>query len=438
MRSLFHLIFLLIIGGLSACSVLPGKEPADLMMPSTTFQTVKARLNSNEKISASLEQLEQRNHQFRENRADSTPFKLDPGATFDYGWCEPKPRPNTLKKLADKLQEESAGYRDLAHYYLFTGHTESLRLASQGLLDWVHQSDLFNAYQLGMDTEQNWFPGIEEGFCNRSWNMMLDSMWQGYGLLNFSQLYWILDHEKQSSKVISEAEQKEIRTWLKYSLVPAVNGGFHAWTRWADAHPQSSAYQRYRSDNHLPWSQVGLAAAGFALGDTQLVNYVYQGGSYDDGYSGVYQNPSPLGQVITKSIKADGEVYDEKIRDPENKGFAYAMFSLIPQTMMAHLAETHLNDKSWWTFKGPSGGSILDGLRHYAPWVAGERPLTNPLEKTSPSFYRFIYRILLSKSWLSDADREIFIRAARMDLPAQVFIQGLGEIELLFPVYDEQ
>lgn len=431
MKRLQNLIVTVMLLSISACSLLPQTEPKGLMLPESTFQQVKQNIASDAKTQESLQRLSQKGQDLLEASEETQPFQLPADSVFEFGWCDSNPPNNSLGRLVRTLSEQSTHWRELSQLYLFTHQPELLRKSANDLLSWARSGDLFNGYELGMEPEQAWFPGREEGFCNRSWHMMLDSIWQTYALINASQAYWVLDRH---SSGVTNKEKDEIRDWIKKDLVPAVNAGFHAWTRWADAHPNSQAYERYRSDNHLPWSLVGLAAAGFALGDEELLAYVYSGGSYDDGFSGPYQNPSSFGAVIANAIKAGGEVYDEKIRNVHNKGFSYAMFSLTAQSMMAHMMEVHNQDRSCWFFKSPEGGSIIEALRHYAPFVAGQQELPNPNEKTNPRFSRFIYRMLLTKPWLSDADRALFTEAASLELPAQNFTQGLGDIELLFPL----
>ena len=129
-----------------------------------------------------------------------------------------------------------------------------------------------------------------------------------------------------------------ISAWL-LALTEAVNSGFNAWTKWADAHPNSSSYERYRSDNHLSWALAGLIAGATALGDDELAAYVLDGGSWTDSYEGAYQNPSSIRSVIDWAIEPDGRMYEEKIlRDPP---IGYSFFHLWAMMLVARVAEVH-------------------------------------------------------------------------------------------------
>lgn len=83
------------------------------------------------------------------------------------------------------------------------------------------------------------FDGMTQGsdFQNgRPWNFALDCMWQTYGLVGISDAYYIL---KKKGYTMSPADDQTYRNFI-LRIASAVNSGFHAWTRWADAHPSKS------------------------------------------------------------------------------------------------------------------------------------------------------------------------------------------------------
>lgn len=356
------------------------------------------------------------------------PFILE-GEIFEFDWCRPSGRRNkSLKDLGTRLEDDSARSRDLAQLYAATGaqyaYDESLRF----MLSWATNATLFNAYEQGADPATASFPGVEQGFCNRSWNMMLDSIWQTYGLINFAEAYSILAHSSLAEP--RKNELKIIRRWLKYKLVPAVNAGFHTWTKFADTHPTSGAYVRYRSDNHLSWCLAGLATAGLALDDKALLDYVYYGTPYDDGISGPYENPSALVKLIPFAIKPSGEVYDEAVRSKQHKGFFYGNFSLWALVITAMNTEIAGYPPIWEKQLTPDSGSIATALDRYTPYVASELPLPDSEEKTKPEFFSFVYRLVLSMDWVKDERKTEYIKAAKA-APSQKIRQGLGNIDLI-------
>jgi hypothetical protein len=362
------------------------------------------------------------------NVKDPDPFTLT-GDRFDFGWCSTRPgRNSTLKDLATRLEKQSATARELAQLYAATGSRAAYRKSIQYLLSWATSSTLLNGYEMGMDPAKASFPGMEQGFCNRSWNMMLDSIWQAYGLINFSEAYNILNNSDLRSS--HESDLYLARIWLKTRLVPAVNAGFHAWTKYADANPESGAFLRYRSDNHLSWSLAGLATAGLALNDSQLLDYVYFGTPYNDGISGIYENPSALVKLIPFAIRHDGKVYDEEERSNEQKGFFYGNFSLWAITIAALNTDKAGYPPLWTKQFSPESGSIAMALDRYAPFVSGSKPIKDKNETTQPGFFAFVYRLILNQSWVEGHRREIY-RHAAMANESQNIRQGLGNIELI-------
>ncbi len=356
------------------------------------------------------------------------PFQMDNIANISFGWCGASGgEDDSLKDLVDKLGQESSEARNLAVAYLLSGDTAYADKAKDYMLAWAQQSTLVNFYDFNINFQSASFDGVEEGFCNNSWNMALDSIWQAYGLINFSDTYAILTRNGYS---LNAQEQSQLANWLRNELLPATNAGFHAWTRWADLHTGSSAYTRYRNDNHLSWGLAGLAAVAAALNDDEIWSYAISGGRYDDGHSGPYANPSFFQAQIGRAIAESGEVYDQRVRADEHKGMFYGHFSLWALTLVAQIAETHKGD-NYWTFAGTSGGSIVDAYDYYAPYGAGDRTPPDPEETTDPVFFRFLYEMLVGNDWVS-GDREVLYTRAR-DRAArnQVVMQGIGPVSLV-------
>lgn len=405
---------------ITACQTPP---PKGIMLDANTYKSIKnTLLDPTSSASQAMEDLAE------STSTSPDPFQLPAGEKFEFGWCKAPVHNRTLKDLTNRLTNESAYARDDSIYYLYSGDHQRLQQAIDRTLAWAKESTLFNGYQLGMSPELGSFPGIQQGFCNNSWNMMLDSIWQAYGLINFSQVYLTL---KQSDQVNSHAEDiTVIHDWLQKQLVPAVNAGLHAWTRWADAHPTSKAYERYRNDNHISWSLAGLAAAALALNDKPLMDYVYEGTAYDDGYSGLYKNPSSLKTQLENVISHDGQIYDDPVRTPQHKGFFYGNFSLWALVMATDIAE-RAKYPALWNHHGEQGGSIMTALDYYAPLVAGQQALPDPKEKTQPGFFNFTYQLMLNKTWLTPEQRQHYRAAANNNRPDRNILQGLGRIDLL-------
>jgi hypothetical protein len=419
-RALSSMAIVTVCCVLGACQSSP---PKGILLDDSTYQSIKSTLSDpTSSASRALEALA------KSTPPDPDPFQLPFGETFEFGWCRPAVHNRTLKDLTERLTNESAYARDDSIYYLYSGDHKRLQQAIDRTLAWTKKSTLFNGYQLGMAPEQGSFPGMQKGFCNNSWNMMLDSIWQAYGLINFSQVYLTL---KQSDQANSHAEDIVVmHDWLQKQLVPAVNAGLHAWTRWADAHPTSKAYERYRNDNHISWSLAGLAAAALALNDKPLMSYVYEGTAYDDGYSGLYRNPSNLKTQLENVISSTGQIYDEPIRTPQHKGFFYGNFSLWALVMATDITE-RAGYPALWNHHGQQGGSILTALDYYAPLVAGQQVLPDPNEKTQPGFFNFTYQLMLNKTWLTPEQHQRYSAAANNNRSDRNILQGPGRMGLL-------
>ena len=356
------------------------------------------------------------------------PFFMGDIRQIEFGWCSPADGvDDSLKDLVEKLETDSNKARSLAVAYLLTGDDRYASKAKEIALDWVQHSVLLNIYDLNVDFQNATFDGIEDGFCNRSWNMALDSVWQTYGLINFSDTYAILS---RNGNVLSGDEDAQLRAWLREYLLAAVNAGFHAWTRWADAHPNSDSYPRYRSDNHLSWALAGIAAAAAALEDEELWNYVYSGGTYDDGHSGPYANPSSVTATIGHAISSDGSVYDQKVRANEHKGMYYAHFHIWALTLCAQIAEV-AKDEDYFTRIGSSGGSIAYAFDHYARYGAGELPIPDPDETTNVAFFRFLYEMVIGNSWTDGSRDTLYRRAVLAGTRDQIIHQSIGPVSVL-------
>lgn len=355
------------------------------------------------------------------------PFYMADIKTIEFGWCNSPGEPDdSLKDLTTKLTDESNKARNLAIAYLLTGDARFANKAKAFALAWVDHSTLVNFYDFNIDFRNSTFDGKEDGFCNNSWNMALDSMWQAYGLINFSDTYAILSRQG----ALSAAEDERLSNWLRNELFPATNAGFHAWTRWADTHPNSGSYTRYRSDNHLSWALAGLGAAAAALEDEGMWNYVYEGGEYDDGRSGPYANPSNVRAQIGRAIAADGEVYDQRVRAGEHKGLNYGFFSLWALTLTAQIAET-AKGEDYWNVVGSRGGSIVTALDHYGRYAAGDIPPFDPEETTDPTFFRFIFEMPVGNQWVTGDRLDLYVRARDSKPRAQLVKQSIGPVTLL-------
>src|SRR5690606_28315476 len=137
------------------------------------------------------------------------------------------------------------------------------------LLAWAREGTLINMYDFDIDFVSATFRGsTNDGSCGvRPWHFALDAMWQTYGLINLSDAFLLLT---RNGYPLSSEDDATLRDFLR-RLVEAVNSSFHAWTRWADAHPRSPSYERYRSDNHLSWCLAGIMAGAVALEDDELM-----------------------------------------------------------------------------------------------------------------------------------------------------------------------
>jgi hypothetical protein len=280
--------------------------------------------------------------------------------------------------------------------FALTGQPAYGDKAVELLAAWAADFTEINIYDFSVDFDTGHITGVTDGFCSdRPWNFALDAMWQTYGLINTADAYLLL---ARNGYPFEANDEQAIRD-LILRVTEAVNSSFHAWTRWADAHPSSGSFARYRSDNHLSWSLAGLLAGAAALGDEQLAAYVLEGASWTDSKAGAYQNPSHVRDVIDRAIESgtgadnEGRVYEELIRrDPP---IGYSLFHLWPLQLVARIAEVHFGDDVW-AFVGSDGGGLELAYDRYVAFILGERESPEPQQDgdltTSSWQYELVYR----------------------------------------------
>ncbi|MCA9343206.1 alginate lyase family protein [Candidatus Saccharibacteria bacterium] len=273
---------------------------------------------------------------------------------LSYSWCgqDTDNIDNSLKNASDKLENDGSYTRVLAMQYALTSDSKYGSKAAEFLKAWANNSRVINMYDFDMNTAGSAsLRGMTDGLCSfRPWNFALDSMWQGYGLINFSDSYVLL---KNNGYQFSSADDQAIKAYL-LRLAEAVNSSYHAWTKWADNHTSSSSYIRYRADNHLSWAQAMLLSAAVALDDQNLANYCLNGGTWYDSKAGNYTNPSPIKTLLDKAILADGRIIDPVEFDrPEQ----YTYFHLWPMQLSSLIAERHYGENLW-EYKGSDGASL--------------------------------------------------------------------------------
>ncbi|RLT93679.1 alginate lyase family protein [Ketobacter sp.] len=404
------------------CGLSPG-----LFVSRANLAVVKQRIQAGEQPYAAFYEsfLRQANSSLTRS---PNPFRMADVKDITFGWCGTAGgADDTLNDLVKKITDDSHLARNLAVAYLLSDDVRFADKAREFMLAWATSSTLFNIYDFNVDFKNASFDGIEEGFCNNSWNMALDSMWQGYGLINFSDVYAILTRNGYS---LSATDRTVLQGWLGQELFPAMNAGCHAWTRWADNHTGSGAYTRYRSDNHLSWCVAGWASAAAALNHGAMWDYTFKGGVYDDGHSGPYANPSNFEAQVGYAVSQGGEIYDQAVRSSSHKGLFYGNFSLWSLALAAQIAEVH-QGVNYWTFAGKQGGSLLTAFDYYARYTAGDLAPPDPEETTDPAFFRFLYEMLVGNEGLS-AERDALYRRARQSAArTQVLSQSIGPVSLL-------
>lgn len=295
---------------------------------------------------------------------------------FAWSWSScPDSNPNDNNSLSDavsKLESQGDTTRTLAMQYALTGTATYGNKAKEYLLAWANNSTPVNMYDFFVNTN-SWDGGLvgDDGTtCKRPWNMALDGMFQGYGLINFADAYALLT---RNGYTFTNTEDTAIRNYLR-SLTAAVNSSYHAWSRWADAHNctpsnNSDTCIRYRSDNHLSWGQAPILAAAAALGDQTIANYVLAGGTWDDGRSGPVANTSHMKYVINRAVLSNGQIYDEA---PESVGgierAGYAFYHLWAMEIAARIDDVHFH-QGLWDYKGTDGKGLREAYTAEAPRI---------------------------------------------------------------------
>lgn len=295
---------------------------------------------------------------------------------YAWSWSScPDSNPNDNNSLADavsKLENQGDTTRTLAMQYALTGATSYGDKARDYLLAWANNSTPVNMYDFFVNTN-SWDGGLigSDGTdCKRPWNMALDGMFQGYGLINFADAYALLT---RNGYTLSSNDNTAIRNYLR-SLTAAVNSSYHAWSRWADAHNctmsnNSETCIRYRSDNHLSWGQAPILAAAAALEDQTIANYVLNGGAWDDGRSGLVTNTSHMKYVINRAVLSNGQIYDEApaaVGGIERPG--YAFYHLWAMEIAARIDDVHFH-QGLWEYKGTDGQGLREAYTAEAPRV---------------------------------------------------------------------
>lgn len=295
------------------------------------------------------------------------PFTVANMAALTYHWCSTDSDgiDNSLWDAQRHIEAQSHAVRNLALQYAVTQDAQYGNKALALMKAWAAAHTPVNMYDFNINFQNGTVDGMTTGSCSdRPWNFALDAMWQGYGLVNMSDAYLLLSRNGFS---ISAADNTLLRGWI-LKMAQAVNSSHHAWTKWADAHTNSSVFERYRVDNHLSWSNLAILAAGVALDDQAQINYVLTGGSWNDGRSGAYANPSPILYVINGAIEANGRVYEERInRDPP---IGYSFFHLQPMTLIARIDEV-LGRGQVWRYKGTDGAGLQEAFTHLQPYIMG-------------------------------------------------------------------
>lgn len=404
------------------CGLSPG-----LFVSRANLAVVKQRIQAGEQPYAAFYESFLRQASATLSRSPN-PFSMANVKDITFGWCGTAGgEDDTLNDLVKKITDDSHTARNLAVAYLLSDDVRFADKAREFMLAWATGSTLFNIYDFNVDFNRASFDGIEEGFCNNSWNMALDSMWQGYGLINFSDVYAILT---RNGYQLSAADRTVLQRWLSRELFPAMNAGCHSWTRWADNHTGSSAYTRYRSDNHLSWCVAGWSSVAAALNDEAMWNYTFKGGTFDDGHSGPYANPANFEAQVGYAVSASGEIYDQAVRASSHKGLFYGNFSLWSLSLAAQIAEVH-KGINYWTFTGSRNGSLMTALDYYARYTAGDLAPPDAEETTDPAFFRFLYEMVVGNQWVNGERESLYRRARDSSARTQVVSQAIGPVSLL-------
>lgn len=355
------------------------------------------------------------------------PFHMDDVTTIRFGWCDPgDDTDDTLKEATDKLEAESDHMRTLALQFALTSDERYADKAVELMGAWAEGQTIVNVYDFDPDFEAGTIDGMTDGSCtDRPWNFALDAMWQTYGLINAADAYLLLTRNGYPLG----ADGPLLRGWLR-ELAAAVNSSFHAWTRWADAHPGSSSFERYRADNHLSWSLAGLIAAAAALGDEELAAYVLEGGTWDDGRSGAYANPSHIRDVIDRAIESgtgsenEGRIYEELIlRDPP---IGYALFHLWAMALVAEVARVHFGDDVYDYAGMDDDAGLRLAFDRYAEFILGRRTSPMPAQESDLSVQWWLYELAHAR-FAAPIDEEVLVAQERNPW----IVQSIGPVTLL-------
>ncbi len=394
------------------------------------FITEEHLLTAQERMEEDGGEFEQ-SYNIQSGRADSAldfepdPFVKEDMSEITFGWCGGDEE-GSLSAATSRLEEESDVVRTLALEYALTADEQYADKAASILDAWAEVHTPVNIYDFNPDFGNAEIDGQTDGFCSdRPWNFALDAMWQTYGLINFSDAYILLKAQGYDFDSDVEAAIQELLS----ELIEAVNSSFHAWTRWADNHPNAGSYERYRSDNHLSWSLAGLIAGAAATGDAELADYVLAGGEWEDSRGLAYENPSYVRDVIGRAIEGDdegekGRFYEEKIeRDPP---VGYSFFHLWALAIVAQVAEVHYGDDIW-NYEGAQGAGLKDAYERYSDFVLGERDSPNPEQDGDMDGLAWHYEMALHR-WDEERFREVVETTDRN----RFIIQSWGPISFLF------
>lgn len=370
------------------------------------------------------------NYNVQKGRANSSltlvahPWHIDDMSSIRFGWSgdDGDGIDNTLAENVDRLQFETDRIRCLALQSALTGDPAYAAHAVEMLLDWAREHTPVNIYDFHPNFQTATIDGMGP---DRPWNFALDAMWQTYGLINVADAYVLLVRNGHAPAVPDNAL---IRAWI-LDLVEAVNSSFHAWTRWADAHPNSGSTTRYRSDNHLSWCLAGLLAGAIALDDDALARYVLDGGTWVDRRAGPYANPSHIRDVIDRAIESgtgaenEGRVYEELIL--RNPPIGYSIFHLWPMALVARMAAIRFGEDLW-TFAGQDGGTIRLAFERYAAFVLGERASPRPDQDGDLSGHRWLWELACAR-WPTERFRQVVESGTRN----AYIVQSIGPVTFL-------
>jgi hypothetical protein len=398
-------------GGDTAPPSSPISQAPGLFISSDDLQTARLRIKN--KIEPYYSNyLVQKSRANTALNATANPFYMANVSGIRFNWCSEDSDgvDNSLKDAQRKLDKDSDLIRTLALEFALTNNEPYAVKAIEMMKAWAERSTPVNVYDFNPDFNQASIDGMTTGYCSdRPWNFALDVMWQTYGLINFSDAYLLLVHNGYDIGPDDALIRNLIRRYAE-----AVNSSFHCWTKWADAHPSSSSFTRYRSDNHLSWCLAGLLSAGTALGDENLISYVLNGASYEDSRGGPYKNPSHIGSVIDYAIEANGRIYEELImRDPP---IGYSFFHLWALSLVARIDEIHFGNGVW-NMAGSDGGNLFKAYERYAPFVLGQTSSPAPSQDGDMSKHYWHYEIgnsyfnnPLFQEVIADNSRNTFIK----------------------------